>query len=84
MSFDYKLDLVCAKSVKFDIEDNKVYNIVFKNGCEGNLKAIAKLVDGMTVTDVIAKLKGNCCGLKQTSCADQFTKALEQALVKAS
>lgn len=71
---------VCSSYIEFDLEDNKVYNLSFRGGCNGNLKAIGKLVDGMNVKDVISKLKGNTCGYRPTSCADQFSKALEQAV----
>lgn len=75
----YTCSGTCSRSISFEIEDGKVYNISFEGGCNGNLKAISKLVDGMNVTDVIRKLKGNTCGWRSTSCADQLARALEQA-----
>lgn len=68
---------VCARKINFDVIDGKVYNVSFMGGCNGNLKAISKLVEGMEVEKVISILKGNTCGFKNTSCADQFAKALE-------
>jgi uncharacterized protein (TIGR03905 family) len=61
-------------------EDKKVKNVSFNGGCNGNLKAIGKLVDGMDALKVVELLKGNTCGFKSTSCADQLACALEAAL----
>ena len=71
---------VCSVRIDFDIEDGKLHNVVFTNGCNGNLKAIAKLVDGWTVQQIEDKLLGNTCGHKPTSCADQLAKAVRLAL----
>ena len=71
---------VCARKINFDIVDGKVKNVSFLGGCNGNLKAISKLVEGMEATKVIEILKGNTCGYKSTSCADQLAIALEEAL----
>ncbi len=69
---------VCSRLITFTKnDDGTITNISFEGGCNGNLKAIAKLCDGMQASEIIAKLKGNTCGFKSTSCADQFTKALE-------
>ena len=57
---------------------SNVYNVSFTGGCNGNLKAISKLVDGMSKEDIIKKCRGITCGLKKTSCSDQLVKALEQ------
>ena len=70
---------VCSTLIEFDLEDNIVTNVHFTHGCNGNLKAIAKLVDGMSVEEIEAKLKGNTCGFRPTSCADQFAKAVRSA-----
>jgi len=79
--FTYKTSNVCSQVIEFDLsEDLKVYNVKFFGGCNGNLKAIGKLVEGMEASKVISILKGNTCGYRQTSCADQLTKALENAL----
>lgn len=80
-SFTHRQKGVCSRSVSFDLDDeNRIHNVVFVGGCRGNLKAIAKLVEGKKATEIIAVLKGNRCGLNPTSCADQFAKGLEEAL----
>ena len=71
---------VCARKINFDIVDGKVRNVSFLGGCNGNLKAISKLVEGMEATKVVEILKGNTCGYKSTSCADQLAIAIEEAL----
>lgn len=71
---------VCARKINFEIIDGKIHNVSFMGGCNGNLKAISKLVEGMDVTKVIEILKGNTCGAKNTSCADQLCLAIEEAL----
>ena len=71
---------VCSRKIDFEIEDGTVRNIEFTGGCDGNLKAIGILAEGMQADDVIEKLAGNTCGHKDTSCADQFAMALRQAL----
>ena len=80
--YKYKTKGTCSEYITFDVEDNKVTNVQFMGGCNGNLKAVSKLVDGMKAEDVIKLLKGNTCGGKPTSCADQLTKALEEAIEK--
>ena len=71
---------VCPMKLEFELDGDKVKNIVFTGGCNGNLKAIASLVDGWTVDEITEKLAGNTCGFKSTSCADQLTIAINQAL----
>ena len=70
---------VCSTLIEFDLEGNIVTNVRFTHGCNGNLKAIGKLVDGMTVEEIENKLKGNTCGFRPTSCADQFAIAVRKA-----
>lgn len=65
--------------INFDIEGNVISNVEFIGGCNGNLKAISKLVDGWTVEKIEEYLKGNTCGYKPTSCADQLAVAVRQA-----
>lgn len=69
---------VCAVSIDFDIEDGKLHNVKFLGGCNGNLKAIGKLVEGKDAKEVADILRGNTCGMKGTSCADQLAKAIDQ------
>ena len=70
---------VCSSEISFDLTDNIVTNISFKGGCNGNLKAISKLLEGMDADTIVAKLAGNTCGFKKTSCADQLTIAIRKA-----
>ena len=80
MKYQYKTQGVCSQYIAFDIEDNVVSNITFLGGCSGNLQAISKLLEGMTVEYIEEKLKGNSCGGRPTSCADQLALALSEAL----
>ena len=82
MYYTYKTQGVCSSEIRFELNNGIVSNVSFLGGCNGNLKAISKLINGMPATDVINKLQGNTCGPRQTSCADQLTKALNQALNK--
>lgn len=79
MRYSYQPRGVCSMQINFDINDSVVTNIEFIGGCNGNLKAIAILCDGMTADEIEAKLSGNTCGFKSTSCADQFAKAVRAA-----
>lgn len=79
MEYTYKPKQVCAVEIKFDIKQNVISNVRFLGGCNGNLKAISKLVDGMTVEEIEQKLLGNTCGFRPTSCADQLAKAVKEA-----
>lgn len=73
----FKTQGTCARTIRFTKDDDgRITNIVFTGGCNGNLKAVAKLCDGMTAEDIAAKLVGNTCGFKKTSCADQLAKAV--------
>lgn len=69
---------VCAMQIDFDIEDGKLHNVRFIGGCNGNLKAIGRLVEGKDAKEVADILRGNTCGMKGTSCADQFAKAIDE------
>ena len=82
MHYSYKTTGTCSVKIDFDIIDGKVYNVAYLGGCNGNLKGISSLVEGMKVEDVIAKCKGIKCGYKNTSCPDQLANALAQSLVK--
>ena len=78
--YEYKTSGTCSRSILFDIEDGKVKNVQFIGGCNGNLKGISSLVEGMDVNDIIARLEGTTCGGKPTSCPDQLARALKQAI----
>ena len=75
-----KTSQVCSTKIDFDLVDGKVYNVVFTGGCNGNLKAIGKLVEGMEASQLISTLRGNTCGSSSTSCADQLARAVEKAV----
>ena len=79
MKYTYRTKGTCARSITFDIEDGVVRNVRFEGGCNGNLKGIGAIVDGMKVEDVIDKLSGIRCGFKSTSCPDQLAQALMEA-----
>lgn len=79
MHYTYKTEGVCSSKIDFDINDNIITNVSFTGGCNGNLKAVSKLVDGMTADEIAEKLKGNLCGFRGTSCADQLARAVIQA-----
>lgn len=80
MHFEYRPKFVCAQKIEFDIENKIVSNVKFTGGCNGNLKAISKLIEGKNADEIITILEGNTCGGRPTSCADQLTKALKEAL----
>ena len=79
MKYTYRTKGTCSRSITFDIEDGVVRNVRFEGGCNGNLKGIGDIVDGMKVEDVIDKLSGIRCGFKSTSCPDQLACALSAA-----
>lgn len=81
-SYVYKTQGVCARELGFVIDNGKLHNVQFLGGCHGNLVAISKLVEGMDANKVVQLLKGNDCGGKGTSCADQLARAIEAALVQ--
>ena len=78
MQYEYKTKGTCAQRIFFEIEDGKVKNVQFVGGCNGNLKGISSLVEGMDVQDVITRIEGIRCGMKPTSCPDQLARALKE------
>lgn len=82
MKHTYKPQGVCSSQVDFELEGNVVKNISFRGGCNGNLKAIAALAEGMTVDQITERVKGITCGFKKTSCSDQLAHALMDAAAK--
>ena len=80
MQYSYKTSGTCSREIVFEIEDGKVRNLYFIGGCNGNLQGIGKLVEGMNVDEVIAKVEGISCGGRPTSCPDQLAQALKNAL----
>ncbi len=83
MKFEYKTQNTCSQIITFDIDGDVVTNVQFYGGCNGNLKAISKLVDGMTVDEIQNKLGGVQCGRRGTSCSDQLARAVLAAKAKA-
>lgn len=79
MQYEYKTKGTCSQRILFEIEDGKVKNVQFIGGCNGNLKGIGALVEGMAVSDVISRVEGIRCGMKSTSCPDQLAQALKEA-----
>lgn len=82
MQYQYSTKGTCSRTIFFEIEDGKVHNVQFVGGCNGNLKGIGALVEGMDAQQVIEKVEGIHCGMKSTSCPDQLAKALKEALGK--
>lgn len=83
MEYRYTTHGVCSRKIRFNLsEDGTVTGIEFSGGCQGNLSAIPKILEGWQADKIIAVLKGNRCGDSDTSCADQLAKALEEAKAK--
>lgn len=82
MKYTYKTKDTCSTQIDFDINGDKITNIVFTGGCNGNLKALSKLLDGYTVVEIQNALLGNTCGRRPTSCADQLAIAVGKAYNK--
>ena len=82
MKFEYKTRGTCSTRIILDVEDNKLVNVEYIGGCNGNLQGISRLVKGMDIDEVIARLKGIHCGMKETSCPDQLATALLQVKEK--
>ena len=80
MHYEFKTKNVCSRKVSFDLEDGKISNIVFQGGCDGNLKAISKILEGADAEFVIKTLSGNDCRGSGTSCADQLAQAVSKAI----
>ena len=79
MRFEYKTENTCSQLISFDIEGDRVSNIEFLGGCNGNLQAVSRLVDGWTVSQIEDKLLGIHCGRRPTSCGDQLARAVRAA-----
>ena len=79
MKHQYYPKGICPVKIEFDMDGDVVKNIVFTGGCNGNLKAISKIVDGWTADEIADAFTGNTCGFKSTSCADQLATAVMKA-----
>ena len=82
MNYKFRTSGVCSSMIEFDLNDGIVSNVKYTGGCNGNLKGISAMAEGMKVEDVIQRLEGIKCGFKNTSCPDQFAKALRTALAQ--
>lgn len=79
--YTYKTKGTCSREIEFDLDDEKkLHNIAFHGGCNGNLKGISKLCEGKDASEIASILAGNTCGMKSTSCPDQLSKAITEAL----
>ena len=70
----------CSREIEFEVVDGKVHDVRFLGGCNGNLKGVGALIEGMEIHEAISRIKGIKCGMKNTSCPDQLALALEQYL----
>lgn len=75
---NFRTSGVCAREINFSINNGVIQNVEFLGGCNGNLKGMSQLLQGMKVEDVITKLEGTTCGPRTTSCPDQLAKALKE------
>ena len=80
----YKTKGTCSTQIDIDVEDGIIRHVSFTNGCNGNLQGVSRLVEGMKGEDAIAKLRGIRCGSKSTSCPDQLSYAIEEAMKQAN
>lgn len=78
--YDFKTKGTCSTKISFDIRDGKLHSVSYEDGCEGNLKALGVLVEGMDAAEAARKLRGLTCGDRGTSCADQLARAVEKYL----
>ena len=81
-NINYRTSGTCSREINIEVEDGVVRSVKFVGGCHGNTQGVSRLVEGMNVDDVIAKLKGIKCGFKPTSCPDQLARALEKYLAE--
>lgn len=79
----YSTKGTCSKQIVFDLDnEQRVHNLKFIGGCSGNLQGISRLVEGKKAEEIIPLLKGIRCK-QNTSCPDQFARALEEQLSSA-
>ena len=74
----YKTTGTCSQLIDFEVEGDTIKSVAFTGGCNGNLKMLSKLLEGMDAEEIVKKCGGNLCGAKNTSCADQLAKALSE------
>lgn len=80
MEYTYRTNGTCSRQISFELDNGIVKNVHFMGGCDGNLKGIGAIVDGMKAEDVIERFSGIRCGFKSTSCPDQLARALKEAI----
>ena len=80
MAYTYMTKGTCSRSIDVELEGGIIKSVSFLGGCHGNLQGISRLVEGMSVEEAVKRLRGIYCGSKPTSCPDQLTYALEEAL----
>ncbi len=80
MNYKFRTQGTCSREIYFSIENGVITDIKFVGGCDGNLKAISKLAEGMEASKVAELLRGNTCGFKPTSCGDQLARAIDAAI----
>ena len=78
MKYTYLPKGICPMMIEFEIEDNILHNVSYQGGCNGNLKALGKFVEGLHIDQVIERLEGITCGMKKTSCADQLVQGIKE------
>ena len=78
--YNYPTRGTCARTIDFDLDGTTLHDVKFTGGCDGNLKAIGKLIEGADARQVADTLRGNICGPRRTSCADQLARAIDEAL----
>lgn len=83
MHYSYKTSNTCSQIIEFDIEGNVITNVKFHGGCDGNLQAISKVTDGMTVEEIESHFTGINCRGRGTSCSDQLARAVRKAYEEA-
>ena len=74
----YTTQGTCSREISFDVVDNKLHNVKFTGGCNGNLQGVSKLVEGRDINEVISRIEGIHCGTRPTSCPDQLARALKE------
>lgn len=77
--YTYKTKGTCSSHIHIELSSDIITHVSFENGCQGNLRGVSRLVEGLTVKEAIEKLRGISCGSKPTSCPDQLSYALEEA-----
>ncbi len=82
MTYEYKTSGVCSRKIDIELDGEIIKHIKFTGGCNGNLQGIAKLAEGRSIEDVIARVEGIDCNMKGTSCPDQLAKALKEIRAK--